>query len=157
MTASALRRGWLATLLSIAMLAALAAPAAARETSPPPTSPAEPDVRRRIDAVFAEWDRWDTPGAAVVVLRHGEVFYQRGYGSAQLEYAIPITPSTVFHVASVSKQFTSMTIELLARDGKLSWDDEARRCAARASRLRSADQLRTSPITPAASAISGSC
>ena len=60
-------------------------------------------------------------------MRDGEVFYQRGYGSAQLEYAIPITPSTVFHVASVSKQFTCMTIELLARDGKLSWDDEVRR------------------------------
>ncbi|HEX2465278.1 MAG TPA: serine hydrolase domain-containing protein [Thermoanaerobaculia bacterium] len=110
------------------MLAALAdAPTAARATSPVPASTAEPDVRRDIDAVFAAWDHWDTPGAAVVVLRDGEVFYQRGYGSAQLEYAIPITPSTVFHVASVSKQFTCMTIELLARDGKLSWDDEAHR------------------------------
>jgi CubicO group peptidase (beta-lactamase class C family) len=84
-------------------------------------------VRRHIDGIFAEWDRWDSPGAAVVVVKDGEVFYQRGYGSAQLEYSIPITPSTVFHVASVSKQFTCMAIELLARDGKLSWDDDVHR------------------------------
>jgi CubicO group peptidase (beta-lactamase class C family) len=97
--------------------------------SPPAPSDAERDagLRRSIDAVFAEWDRWDTPGAAVAVVRDGEVFYLRGYGSAQLEYSVPITPSTVFHVASVSKQFTCMAVELLAQEGKLRWDDEARR------------------------------
>jgi CubicO group peptidase (beta-lactamase class C family) len=91
------------------------------------TTPSDDDARREIDSVFAQWDHWDSPGAAVVVVRDGEVFYQRGYGSAQLEYSVPITPQTVFHIASVSKQFTAMTIELLAQDGKLSWDDDVHR------------------------------
>jgi CubicO group peptidase (beta-lactamase class C family) len=53
--------------------------------------------------------------------------YQNGYGMANLEVDAPITPSTIFHVASVSKQFTAMAIMLLARDGKLSLDDDIRR------------------------------
>jgi CubicO group peptidase (beta-lactamase class C family) len=80
----------------------------------------------RVDAVFSEWNRWDSPGAAVAVIRDGEVVYKRGYGSGQLEYGIAITPAMPFHVASVSKQFTSMAIVLLAQDGKLSLDDEVR-------------------------------
>jgi CubicO group peptidase (beta-lactamase class C family) len=75
-------------------------------------------------------------------VRDGEVVYQRGYGCAQLEYSIPITAATVFHVASVSKQFTAMAIELLAQDGKLSWDDEVHRYPARAPRLRPPITLR---------------
>ena len=51
----------------------------------------------------------------------------RGYGAANLEYDIPITPSSVFHVASISKQFTAMAVALLAADGGLSWDDDIRR------------------------------
>jgi CubicO group peptidase (beta-lactamase class C family) len=117
---------WRSRLATSIVVATLATGAALSAASPPAPDPGS-DLPRRIDAVFAEWDRWDSPGAAVVVLRDGEVLYQRGYGSAQLEYSIPIVPSTVFHVASVSKQFTAMVIELLARDGKLAWEDEARR------------------------------
>lgn len=84
------------------------------------------DVWRRVDAVFDEWNRWDTPGAALAILRDGKVVYARGYGSAHLEYPIPITPSTIFHVASVSKQFTCFAVVLLAQEGKLSLDDDIR-------------------------------
>ena len=79
--------------------------------------------RTRIDALFARFNN-DTPGAALAVARRGEVLYSQGYGMANLEYDIPITPGSVFHVASVSKQFTAMCIVLLAQDGKLSVDDE---------------------------------
>ncbi len=79
---------------------------------------------RTIDSIFAEWDRPDSPGAAVAVMRRGEIIFSKGYGSAQLEYEVPITPATVFHVASVSKQFTAMAVTLLAANGKLSLDDE---------------------------------
>ncbi len=51
----------------------------------------------------------------------------RGYGSANLEYRVPITPQTPFHVASVSKQFTGFAIVLLALEGKLSLDDDIRK------------------------------
>src|SRR6202035_3599279 len=65
-----------------------------------------------------------TPGAAVAVIEHGKLVYEKGYGLANLEYNIPITPQTIFHVASVSKQFTAMAIVLLEQDGKLSIDDD---------------------------------
>ena len=77
-----------------------------------------------IDALFATWDRTDAPGAALAVIQNGEIIYKRGYGMANLEYDVPITPSTIFHVASLSKQFTSFAINLLALEGRLSLDDE---------------------------------
>lgn len=77
----------------------------------------------QVDAIFAGWSDASGPGASVAVTRNGRVIYSQGYGSAQLEYAIPITPATVFHVASVSKQFTAFAVALLARDGLLGWDD----------------------------------
>ncbi len=79
-----------------------------------------------IDDVFAEWDRPDAPGASVAVVLGGEVVFADGYGCAQLEYSIPIEAETVFHVASVSKQFTAMSVALLAVDDALSLDDEVR-------------------------------
>src|SRR5688572_33430849 len=74
----------------------------------------------RIDAVFSQWDKPDSPGCAVAVLHQGEVVYKKGFGLANMEYSVPITPSTIFHVASVSKQFTAAAIAMLALDGKLS-------------------------------------
>ena len=81
----------------------------------------------RVDQVFARWDRPDTPGCAVSVMRDGSVVYAQGYGSANLEYDIPIAPSSVFHVASISKQFTAMAVALLVTQGRVSWDDDIRR------------------------------
>ena len=81
----------------------------------------------RVDQVFARWDRPDTPGCAVSVMRDGSLVYAHGYGSANLEYDIPITPSSVFHVASISKQFTAMAVALLVSEGRVSWDDDIRR------------------------------
>jgi CubicO group peptidase (beta-lactamase class C family) len=81
-------------------------------------------LESKVDKLFAEWDKPDSPGAAVIVVKNGAVLYKRGYGIANLEYDIPITPATVFHVASVSKEFTAFAIVLLASQGKLSLDDD---------------------------------
>ena len=81
----------------------------------------------RVDRVFAQWDRLDTPGCAVSVMREGRIVYAHGYGSANLEYDIPITPASVFHVASISKQFTAMAVALLVSEDRVSWDDDIRR------------------------------
>ena len=62
----------------------------------------------------------------MAVVKGNNVVYANGYGSANLEYGIPITPNTVFHVASVSKQFTAFAVTLLADQGKLSLDDDIR-------------------------------
>ncbi len=80
-----------------------------------------------LDALFAPWSASDSPGAAVAVIRDGEIVYSKGFGCAQLEYGIPITPHTVFHVASVSKQFTAAALCLLAEDGVLELDDPIQR------------------------------
>ncbi len=80
----------------------------------------------RVDSVFADVDGPTTPGCAVAVMRGGAPVYERGYGMANLEHGIPITPHSVFHVASVSKQFTAMAVELLVNEGKASWDDDVR-------------------------------
>jgi CubicO group peptidase (beta-lactamase class C family) len=81
-------------------------------------------VSAKVDKLFSEWDKPGSPGASLAVIKDGSVVYKKGYGYAHLEYDIPITPSTVFHVASVSKQFTAFAITMLADQGKLSLDDD---------------------------------
>ncbi|MGE0590191.1 MAG: serine hydrolase domain-containing protein, partial [Cyclobacteriaceae bacterium] len=85
------------------------------------------DLATQVDALFAPWAREDSPGAAVAVVRDGKVIYKNGYGMANLEYGIPNTPSTIFHIASVSKQFTVFSVLLLEKDGKLSLEDDVRK------------------------------
>jgi CubicO group peptidase (beta-lactamase class C family) len=80
----------------------------------------------RTDSIFAHMDTPTTPGCALSVMQGGALVYERGYGMANLEYDIPITPLSVFHVASVSKHFTAMAIELLVNEGRVSWDDDIR-------------------------------
>ena len=78
----------------------------------------------KIDQFFAQWDRAGSPGAAVVVVKDGAVVYQHGYGCADLEHRIRITPQTLFDVASVAKQFTGLSVAMLVEQGKLSLDDD---------------------------------
>src|SRR5208282_2121779 len=61
----------------------------------------------------------DSPGFALAVSHAGKVVYARGYGMADLDHDIAITPSTVFHACSLAKQFTAMSILLLAPRVKL--------------------------------------
>jgi len=92
----------------------------------PPAARAD-ELSSRVDALFAAWDKPDTPGASLAVVRDGKIVYSRGYGLAHLEYGVRNTPATVFHVASLSKQFTAFAIQLLLQDGKLALDDEVRK------------------------------
>ena len=81
----------------------------------------------KIDSLFQKWDNDSSPGASVSILKDGEIILKKGYGMANLEYDIPIRPSTIFHIASESKQFTDFCIVLLAQQGKLSLDDDIRK------------------------------
>ncbi|WP_426749697.1 serine hydrolase domain-containing protein [Myxococcus sp. Y35] len=81
----------------------------------------------RVDAVFAPWSGKATPGCAVGISRDGVLDYARGYGMANLEYDVPITPQSIFHLASISKQFTAFSIGLLAQEGKLALTDDIRK------------------------------
>ncbi len=88
---------------------------------------AQDPLAPQVDRLFAAWDKPDSPGCALGVIREGRFVYKRGYGSANLDYSIPLTSESVFYIASTSKQFTAASILLLARSGRLSIDDDVRR------------------------------
>jgi CubicO group peptidase (beta-lactamase class C family) len=111
--------------LGVGLIAASAAVMARQEHRAAPALDA--DTIRRIDAVFAPWDTTSSPGCAVGVSRDGVLAYSRGYGMANLEYDVAISPDSIFHVASISKQFAAFAVALLAADGKLSLDDDVRK------------------------------
>src|SRR5688572_8104221 len=83
-------------------------------------------LREKIDQVFKSYTD-KTPGCAVAVLKDGKIVFQKGYGLANLEYKAPITPKTVFHIASESKQYVAFCMLLLEKEGKLSLDDDIRK------------------------------
>lgn len=87
-------------------------------------SPAE---TARIDALFADYARPDSPGCAIGVMRDGGMLYAKGYGMADLERNMPITPASVFDIGSTSKQFAAASILLLQSDGKLKLTDDVRK------------------------------
>ncbi len=80
----------------------------------------------RVDAIFREWDRSDSPGCALGVVQNGQLAYERGYGVANIHTGKPVTTETVFYLASVSKQFTAATMALLALDGRIDLDADVR-------------------------------
>jgi CubicO group peptidase (beta-lactamase class C family) len=81
-------------------------------------------VVKRIDALFSRWNIPTSPGCVIGVIRNDSLIYAKGYGMANLEYGIPNSPETIFHMASVSKQFTAYCIVLLAKQGRLNLDDD---------------------------------
>src|SRR3972149_9829184 len=76
---------------------------------------ADSDRRAQVDAIFADYQRTDSPGCALGVFHQGRIEYARGYGMANLELGAAITPSTVFAIGSPSKQFTTFSGLLLVR------------------------------------------
>jgi len=109
------------SIVLLILLAGLAAP----QTQAPAKTRA--DLAAQVDKLFEKWDKTVSPGCALAVMKDGRVVYKRGYGMADLDHDVTITPATVFHVASVSKQFTAAAILLLEQDGKLSVDDDVRK------------------------------
>jgi CubicO group peptidase (beta-lactamase class C family) len=91
------------------------------------TAPDGNDVEKRVDALFSKWDKPDSPGCALGVIKDGKLIYSRGYGKANLEHTIPIAGTTVFDIGSTSKQFTAASIVLLSQHGKLSLEDDVRK------------------------------
>jgi CubicO group peptidase (beta-lactamase class C family) len=84
---------------------------------------AEDPKAAEIDAIFADYDNTTSPGCSLGVVRDGELIYSRGYGMANLEYGIALSPRSVLRTGSVGKQFTAMAIAILSQQGKLALDD----------------------------------
>ncbi|HEX9166771.1 MAG TPA: serine hydrolase domain-containing protein [Gemmatimonadales bacterium] len=84
-------------------------------------------VIRRVDSVFADYDRTDQPGCVLGVYRDQRIAYARGYGMANLELGIALNPRSVLDIGSTSKQFSAFAIGLLEQDGKLRRTDPVRK------------------------------
>jgi CubicO group peptidase (beta-lactamase class C family) len=84
------------------------------------------EIPPQIDELFSKWDKPDSPGGAVAVLKEGKVILKKVFGLANLEQNIAITPQTVFCIGSVSKQFTAFCVALLESRRQLSLDDDIR-------------------------------
>ena len=82
---------------------------------------------KKIDNLFQPWNSTTSPGCTIGIVRNDSLIYAKGYGMSNLEYGIINTPETIFHMASVSKQFTAYAIVLLASQGKLNIDDDIRK------------------------------
>src|SRR5437879_2188578 len=80
-----------------------------------------------VDEVFSDLTKPGTPGCALAVYRDGKIIYAKGYGLANIEEDVAITPQSVFDIGSTSKQFTAASILLLEKQGKLSVDDDVRK------------------------------
>src|ERR1044071_5320725 len=75
------------------------------------------------DLVRAQIKKRQIPGLSLAVLKDGKVIKAAGYGLANIELNVPATKDTVYEIGSISKQFASEAIMLLAEDGKLKLDD----------------------------------
>jgi CubicO group peptidase (beta-lactamase class C family) len=76
-----------------------------------------------VNAIFKEFDRKDSPGCSLAVIKKNKLIYEHGYGMADLDYNIPLTPSSEFYLASMSKQFTAFSVALLIEQGKVGLND----------------------------------
>ncbi len=118
-------RVWLATLVGW-----LAVWARATAAEPPPFDPVAFGKSADADVEDAR-KTFGVPGVAVVVVRNGEVIHLKGYGdrvrATDGTKAEPVSPDTLFPLASCTKAFTSAAIAALVDDGKMDWDDSVRR------------------------------
>lgn len=95
--------------------------------SKPHATPADNAVSNKVDEVFAQFEKPDSPGCSMAAIKDGRVVYKRGYGMSNIEDNVHLSPSSILHVASISKQFTAMAIVLLSQQGKLSLDEDVRK------------------------------
>ena len=106
-------------------------------------SKVKPDsIEPKIDNIFKEWNFPDSPGGAIAIVHGGKVIFMKGYGSADLEMSIPMTPETKLYLASLSKQFTGYCIAKLIIDSKLSLNDNMRKYIPEMSQFQKKIQIR---------------
>jgi len=101
-----------------------AIPAVLVATALPSAAIAQASTLARIDSVVqAVMTRQKIPGVAVAVVKGGTVMLAKGYGEANVEHHVPVSPATLFQSGSVGKQFTSAAVMLLVEDGKIGLGD----------------------------------
>lgn len=84
-------------------------------------------ITKQLDDLFRVWDNGLCPGAQVLIRQHGETVYEKCFGYGNLENQLKIKNDSILHVASISKEFTVLSILLLWKEGKLGLDDDIRK------------------------------
>ena len=107
-------------LLFLAAFALMPLVARVQAVDPPDTA----TLAKKIDALMSETYKPGGPGAAIIVRKDGQTIFRKGYGQADLELGVPIEPDMVFRLGSITKQFTAISILMLADQGKLGLQDE---------------------------------
>lgn len=105
------------------------------EGAVPPSKFADPERKQKLAAAFPEIEKLFTafverqqmPGAVMGIIVDGELVWVKAHGIRETEQKSPVTPDTVFRIASMTKSFTAMAILKLRDEGKLSLDDPAAR------------------------------
>ena len=97
---------------------------------PVPSRAAPPDAldATAVDRIVQEaLKAWDVPGVAVAIVRDDNVVYLKGHGVRELGHKDPVTPDTLFPIASCTKSFTTTAMAMLVDEGKMGWDDPVRK------------------------------
>jgi CubicO group peptidase (beta-lactamase class C family) len=116
--------------IALALVAACAGPGQKGTSGAPDDANAHaatalpPANGQTVDSLMSRYDHPDGPGGSVVVIHDGAVAYMHSYGLADVEAREPATPETDYRLASLTKQFTATAIMLLAKDGRLSYDQK---------------------------------
>src|SRR6476659_2076315 len=85
---------------------------------------ASEELGKRVDEIAKQLLTRPVAGISVAVARDGQVVFARGYGMANLEHSVAVTPDTVFHIASISKNILAAVVLQLVDEGKLQLDDD---------------------------------
>ena len=113
------------TRLVVALVAFASAPIPASAQAPATTT--ESTLEARLERLAAEIERHridqHAPGAAVAVVRGGELIFARGFGLANVAENTAVTPETRFFIGSTTKAFTATLVGMLVDEGVMQWDD----------------------------------
>ncbi len=121
--------------------------------SPPPKSKAAEETSSDATLGLADFDayvqrvmqEWKVPGAAIAIVKDGKVILSKGYGLRDVKDNLPVTPQTLFPIASITKSFTVATLATLSSEGKLDWDKPVREYL---PDFRLYDDVLTARVTP---------
>jgi CubicO group peptidase (beta-lactamase class C family) len=117
-----LAAGLLASLPAAAQQQETAAPAKAAQTKAAAAKPAADPLQGFDEWTAERMKEWKVPGAAIAIVRDGQVIYARGFGHRDVEKQLPVTPDTLFAIGSTTKAITATGLGILVSEGKLDWD-----------------------------------
>ena len=77
------------------------------------------------DYILKAMKEWETPGLAITIVKNDSIIFAKGYGVRKMDEPAPVTPRTIFAVASTTKAMTVACLGMLVDEGKIKWDDPA--------------------------------